>query len=83
MADGDLELSRRLQEYAQVMEYAQEVLQILTSPDFLAEGRKAGQKAATIREKMEKGLNTIQKSSQGNRPAHMSNPFMDDMLFLS
>jgi len=51
MADGDLELSRRLQEYAQVMEYAQEVLQILTSPDFLAEGRKAGQKAATNQRK--------------------------------
>ena len=63
---AELELSRRLEEHAQVMKYAQEVLQILTAPDFHAEGRKAEQKAATIREKMEKGLNTIQRSSQGN-----------------
>ena len=59
-----LELSKRLQEHAEVMKYAREVLGVLNS-DFHADMRKLAQKATTIREKMQKGQDMIKISTQG------------------
>ena len=64
MTMAELELSKRLQEHAEVMKYAREVLGVLNS-DFHAERRKLVQKAATIREKMQKGQDIMKISTQG------------------
>ena len=64
MTMAELELSKRLQEHAEVMKYAREVLGVLNS-DFHAERRKLAQKAATIREKMQKGQDIMKISTQG------------------
>ena len=64
MTMAELELSKRLQEHAEVMKYAREVLGVLNS-DFNADMRKLAQKAATIREKMQKGQDMIKISTQG------------------
>ena len=64
MTMAELELSKRLQEHAEVMKYAREVLGVLNS-DFHADRRKLAQKAATIREKMQKGQDMIKISTQG------------------
>ena len=64
MTMAELELSKRLQEHAEVMKYAREVLGLLNS-DFHAERRKLAQKAATIREKMQKGQDIMTISTQG------------------
>ena len=64
MTMAEKEFSKRLQEQAEVTKDVREVLGVLNS-DFLADRRKLEQKAATIREKIQKGRDIIKISTQG------------------
>ena len=61
----DVELNQRLREHSEVIKFAQEVLDVITSGDLQQEARKSADTVNKIRSKISKAKENTQKSIQG------------------